>query len=104
MKRRRFQSAIYGWSLMFRPAGPGTHWVVDVNQDVDALPAIFENWGEAVDRLEFLEGKGLDARLVAVLVQPNDYEDRDGTLVNKYVTEQKPMDDGGFPKSKGEEP
>lgn len=75
-----FKSAIYGWSIVWQPE-PEARWVVDDNEDANGLPAIYEDWQMAMDRLSYLESKTVKARMVAVLVHPADFQ-IDGT--NKY--------------------
>jgi len=76
-----FKSAIYGWSIVWKPRDQ-ERWLVDDNEEDNGLPAIFEDWEMAVDRLKYLDSKGVAGRMVAVLVHPSDFS-VDGT--NKFV-------------------
>lgn len=81
MSARAFKSAIYGWSIVWKPQGQDK-WVIDDHEESNGLPAIFEDWNMAVDRLAYLESKGVVGRMVAVLVHPSDFK-VDGK--NKFI-------------------
>ena len=88
-----FKSAIYGWSIVWQP-NPADPWQVDDNEEANGLPAIFEDWGTAVDRLKYLETKNIKCRMVAVLVHPSDFS-IDGT--NKFDSNLRTPVDGWWP-------
>lgn len=106
---RAFKSAIYGWSIVWKPEGDESKWIVDANDEAAGLPAIYEDWEMAVDRLTFLETKGVKGRMVAVLVHPADFG-IDGR--NKFIKEMPHPVDGWWPhvskrkkrRKRGEEP
>ena len=78
--------SIYGWSLAYRLPGDNGPATIDPHDEIPELPAFYESAGELLDRIHFLEERGVATRPIALLVQEGDFETlRDGTPpVNRF--------------------
>lgn len=76
---------IYGWALAYRfpdSTGPA---LVDPDDDVPDLPAFYESPAELIDRVTYLEARGIETRPIALLVHENDFiRDARGGAINRY--------------------
>lgn len=84
----RTRAEFYGWSLLYQ--FPDMHGLalVDVHERFPDLPAIYESPLELVDRVEFLERRGIATRPLVVMVQPGDFRTAaDGRIVNRFFPE-----------------
>lgn len=74
LRRREF----YGWALMYQlPGTPGVG-LVDPHETHADLPAFYESACELADRQEFLLGRGVPTRALAVVTQRHDFDRRPG--------------------------
>ena len=78
------RSEIYGWSLMYQPQGVSGLAFVDPDDTLPDLPACFELPLELVDRIGFLEARGIRTRPLAVITRPEDFEPVDGRIRNRF--------------------
>lgn len=67
-------AGIYGWCLMYQPAGIHGIAIIDSHESLVELPAYFELPLELLDRAEFLASRGIRSRPLALLAQPGDFE------------------------------
>jgi hypothetical protein len=84
MGKPGLRSEFYGWSIMVQP--PGVHGRAFVDRD-DAnpdLPACFELPLELVDRIAYLESRGLRTRPIALITRPEDFEPVAGAWRNRF--------------------
>jgi hypothetical protein len=65
---------IYGWCLLYQPAGLHGIALIDAHESLDELPAYFELPLELLDRAEHLAQRGIRSRPLALLTQPDDFE------------------------------
>ena len=80
----QLRSEIYGWSLMYQPPGVSGRAFVDADDSLPDLPACFELPLELVDRIAFLESRGIRTRPLAVITRPEDFEPVAGRLRNRF--------------------
>ena len=81
----RIRTDFYGWSLLYQLPDANDVALVDPHDHVADLPAMYESPLELVDRAEFLAGKGIASRPLAVVVQQDDFTvDATGRLVNRF--------------------
>jgi hypothetical protein len=78
------RSEIYGWSLLYQPPGVAGRAFVDADETLPDLPACFELPLELVDRITFLEARGIRTRPLAVITRPEDFEPVAGRLRNRF--------------------
>ena len=78
------RSEFYGWSLMVQPPGVRGLAFVDRDEENPDLPACFELPLELVDRISFLEKRGLRTRPIALITRPEDFEPVAGTWRNRF--------------------
>ena len=66
--------AVYGYMVVYKPPGstPQDHWIVDQCDEYRNLPAHYMTVEEARDRVHFLWGKGVEARIAALLTDARD--------------------------------
>ena len=97
----RLRSEIYGWSLMYQPPGvtgrafaSQSRWwrrtgraFVDRHDVFPELPACFELPLELIDRVSFLEGRGIRTRPIALITRPEDFEPVAGCWRNRFRPE-----------------
>lgn len=82
---RRATSEFYGWSIMYQLPGMRSLAAIDPHERFPELPAFFESPYELVDRCEFLAGRGIPTRPLALITQPIDFSGgRDGKLGNRF--------------------
>lgn len=83
--RPNIHRTIYGWALAYRfpdSTGPA---LVDPDDDVPDLPAFYESPAELIDRVTYLEARGIETRPIALLVHENDFiRDARGGAINRY--------------------
>jgi hypothetical protein len=72
---RQPQLASYGWALVYQPPGVGGLAFVDRHEQFADLPACFELPLELLDRAAFLAERGFRTRPLAVVTQPEDFDD-----------------------------
>lgn len=76
---------IYGWSLAYRFENSTGPAIVDPNDDLPDLPAFYESPAELMDRILYLESRGVETRPIALLVNRRDFiRDERGDAVNRY--------------------
>lgn len=78
------RSEFYGWSLMVQPPGVNGLAFVDRDDANPDLPACFELPLELVDRIAFLESRGLRTRPIALITRPEDFEPVAGVWRNRF--------------------
>jgi len=75
---------IYGWALLYQPAGRHGIGLIDPHDDVPGMPACYESPAELADRQEFLAARGLLTRAIAVVTQQSDFDRGGGVRWNRY--------------------
>ena len=80
----RLWSEIYGWSLMYQPPGFHGRAFVDRHEEFPELPACFELPLELLDRIAFLESRGIRTRPIALVTRPEDFTPVAGRLRNRF--------------------
>jgi hypothetical protein len=78
------RSEMYGWALMYQPPGVVGRAFVDADESLPDLPACFELPLELVDRMAFLEARGIGTRPLAVITRPEDFEPVGGRIRNRF--------------------
>lgn len=78
------RSEIYGWAIMYQPAGVTGRAFVDADGSLPDLPACFELPLELLDRIAFLEARGIRTRPLAVITRPEDFEPVGGRIRNRF--------------------
>lgn len=71
---RRRAADIYGWCLMYQLPGMHGMAIVDAHDEFTDLPAYYELPLELLDRMDHLAGRGIPARPLALMTQPDDFE------------------------------
>ncbi len=83
--RTTVRRTIYGWALAYRfpdSTGPA---LVDPHDEVPDLPAFYESATELLDRVGYLEARGIETRPIALLVHDRDFvRDGRGCRINRY--------------------
>ena len=77
-------SEIYGWAILHQPPGLVGRAFVDADAALPDLPACFELPLELLDRMAFLEARGIRTRPLAVITRPEDFVMVAGTPRNRY--------------------
>lgn len=79
---------IYGWALMYQPPDMRGRALVDGDDCIADLPAMFELPLELIDRVDFLEARGFRTRPLVIPTQPEDFmPGPDGRLCNRFFPE-----------------
>ncbi len=63
---------VYGYSVMYRATPNDLKWTVDQDDEYFHLPAHYDDLEEALDRVEFLRARGVDARVAALCAESTD--------------------------------
>lgn len=79
---RRRKLEVYGYCVVYKPTLECEHWTVDQDDEYANLPAHYLSAEEALDRVEFLRGKSLEARVAALMAE--DADDPDTFEANRY--------------------
>jgi hypothetical protein len=83
--RTTVSRTIYGWALAYRfpdSTGPA---LVDPHDEVPDLPAFYDSATELLDRVGYLEARGIETRPIALLVHDRDFVcDGRGGRINRY--------------------
>lgn len=88
LPERPLRLDIYGWALMYQPPGMRGRAVVDADDRLPDLPAVFELPLELIDRTEFMEARGFRTRPLVILTRPEDFAPGpDGRLRNRFFSE-----------------
>jgi hypothetical protein len=64
--------SVYGYCVLYRQGVDDTKWVVDQDEEYANLPAHYLSVEEALDRVEFLRTKSIEARVAALMAEEND--------------------------------
>jgi len=84
-RAERPRSEFYGWSLMVQFPGHDSLALVDPHERFADLPAFYESPLELIDRSEFLAGKGIVCRPIALFTEPGDFvAEAGGRLRNRF--------------------
>ena len=69
--------AVYGYSIVYkRPEASGEdRWIVDQDDEYANLPAHYLSVEEALDRVEYLRGRHIEARVAALMAEESDDPD-----------------------------
>ena len=62
---------VYGYAVMYR-LQPGGRWLVDQDDEYRNLPAHYRSLHEALDRVGFMRGKNVEARVAALVAEKTD--------------------------------
>ena len=65
---------VYGYAVMYR-LQPGGRWLVDQDDEYRNLPAHYLSVEEALDRVEYLRGRHIEARVAALMAEESDDPD-----------------------------
>jgi len=83
--RTTVRRTIYGWALAYRFPGSTGPALVDPHDEVTDLPAFYESAAELLDRVDYLEARGIETRPIALLVHDRDFvRDGRGGRINRY--------------------
>lgn len=63
---------VYGYCVIYRHGTENMRWVVDQDDEYLNLPAHYLSVEEALDRVEFLRQKNVDARVAALMAESTD--------------------------------
>jgi hypothetical protein len=75
----------YGWALMYQLPGDRGIGRVDPHDEFTDIPAFFESPLEVADRQEHLASRGIFARAIALVTQPEDFDAVDEAIPwNRY--------------------
>lgn len=64
--------SVYGYCVLYRQGVDDTKWVVDQDEEYANLPAHYLSAEEAIDRVEFLRTKSIEARVAALMAEESD--------------------------------
>jgi hypothetical protein len=64
--------AVYGYTVMYKPKPDDPKWTVDQDDEYRNLPAHYLSMDEALDRVEFMRAKGIEARIAALVAESTD--------------------------------
>ena len=64
--------AVYGYTVIYKSKPDNDKWVVDQDDEYRNLPAHYLSMDEALDRVEFLRVKGIEARIAALVAESTD--------------------------------
>ena len=64
--------SVYGYCVLYIQGVDDTKWVVDQDEEYANLPAHYLSVEEALDRVEFLRTKSIEARVAALMAEEND--------------------------------
>lgn len=64
--------SVYGYCVIYRQGVDDTKWVVDQDEEYANLPAHYLSAEEAIDRVEFLRTKSIEARVAALMAEETD--------------------------------
>lgn len=76
---------VYGYSIVYKRPGssPTSRWVVDQDEEFANLPAHYLSVEEALDRVEYLRERNIEARVAALMAEasddPEEFEAGQGT-------------------------
>lgn len=63
---------VYGYTVIYKSKPDHDKWIVDQDDEYRNLPAHYLSMDEALDRVEFLRVKGVEARIAALVAEPTD--------------------------------
>lgn len=75
---------IYGWALLYQPAGRQDTGLIDPHDDVPSMPGFYESPAELADRQDHLAARGIPTRAIAVVSQRTDFDHGAGVWWNRY--------------------
>lgn len=76
---------IYGWALLYQPAGWLGTGLIDHHDDFLSMPGFYESPAELADRQDHLAARGIPTRAIAVVSQRTDFDRRGaGVWWNRY--------------------
>ena len=64
--------SVYGYCVIYRQSVDDSRWAVDQDDEYMNLPAHYLSCEEALDRVEFLRTKGIEARVAALMAEETD--------------------------------
>ena len=64
---------VYGYMVVYRmPESASAKWLVDQDEECPNLPAHYLSAEEALDRVEFLRERRIEARVAALMAEESD--------------------------------
>lgn len=75
MQRDTTRLGVYGYAVMYR-LEPGGTWRVDQDDEYRGLPAHYLSLAEALDRVEYMRHRNVEARVAALVAEDDDDGDR----------------------------
>jgi len=66
---------LYGYVVVYKSKPDAEKWIADQDDEYRNLPAHYPSLEEALDRVEFMRSKGIEARVAALLAEPTDTAD-----------------------------
>lgn len=63
---------VYGYIVTYKPKLDDPKWTVDQDDEYRNLPAHYLSFDEALDRVEFLRTKSIEARIAALVAESTD--------------------------------
>jgi hypothetical protein len=65
---------VYGYSIVYKRPGSSAadRWVVDQDEEYANLPAHYLSVEEALDRVEYLRERNIEARVAALMAESSD--------------------------------
>lgn len=63
---------VYGYCVLYRQDPDNEKWTVDQDDEYANLPAHYLSVEEAMDRIEYLRERGIEARVASLLAEDDD--------------------------------
>lgn len=64
---------VYGYAVLYRLQSGGS-WLIDQDDEYRSLPAHYPSLDEALDRVSFMRGRNVEARVAALVAEAADLE------------------------------